>query len=146
MIKKHYVFFFSVNSLTNDTMDALKNNGTYIWDQCDPSKMTYILAPIGGFFDSVGEILKSVGMVVGWALLIFIVAVVLLQIVGFGSGGIIAGSCAAAWQSCIGNVVAGSCFAILQGCGAGFCNVYGLLIILTLAGVFSVISLIVICT
>ena len=136
----------AVHSLTNETLDALKNNGTYIWDQCDASKMTYIIAPIGSFFGSVGEILKTVGIVVGCALLIFIVAAVLFQIVGFGFGGIVAGSCAAAWQSCIGNVVAGSCFAILQGCGAGFCNVYGLMIILILAGVFSVISLIVICT
>ncbi|KAK0726408.1 hypothetical protein B0T21DRAFT_413742 [Apiosordaria backusii] len=38
---------------------------------------------------------------------------------GFGPGGIIAGSIAAAAQSMIGNVVAGSVFAILQSAGAG---------------------------
>lgn len=143
---ENYNYSSTWDTLSNDTVKLFYNNGTYIWDQCDPNKMAYIIAPIGGFFGSVGEILKSVGIVVGWALLIFVVATVLFQIVGFGFGGIVAGSCAAAWQSGIGNVVAGSCFAILQGCGAGFCNVFGLTIILILAGVFSVISLIVICT
>jgi len=37
---------------------------------------------------------------------------------GFGAGGIMAGSMAAAWQSAIGNVVAGSTFATLQSMGA----------------------------
>ena len=43
----------------------------------------------------------------------------LLAAIGFGPGGIIAGSIAAAIQSCIGNVAAGSLFATLQSLGAG---------------------------
>lgn len=41
-----------------------------------------------------------------------------LAAVGFGSGGVVAGSLAAAAQSAIGNVAAGSTFAVLQSCGA----------------------------
>ena len=40
------------------------------------------------------------------------------SLAGFGSGGIVVGSKAAAWQSAIGGVVAGSLFAKLQGMGA----------------------------
>ena len=38
--------------------------------------------------------------------------------VGFGPGGVVAGSLAAAWQSIIGNVAPGSLFALLQSIGA----------------------------
>ena len=38
--------------------------------------------------------------------------------VGFGPGGVVAGSLAAAWQSSIGNVAPGSLFALLQSIGA----------------------------
>lgn len=41
-----------------------------------------------------------------------------LPLIGFGAGGIIAGSLAATWQGTIGNVAAGSLFAILQSMGA----------------------------
>ncbi|EJD43196.1 hypothetical protein AURDEDRAFT_185646 [Auricularia subglabra TFB-10046 SS5] len=41
-----------------------------------------------------------------------------LAAVGFGAGGVAAGSLAALWQSTIGNVAAGSLFAILQSVGA----------------------------
>ena len=40
------------------------------------------------------------------------------MLVGFGTGGIAAGSLAAAWQATIGNVAAGSAFATLQSLGA----------------------------
>ena len=40
------------------------------------------------------------------------------SLAGFGSGGILVGSKAAAWQSAIGGVVAGSLFAKLKGMGA----------------------------
>lgn len=40
------------------------------------------------------------------------------MLVGFGTGGIVAGSLAAAWQATIGNVAAGSAFATLQSLGA----------------------------
>lgn len=43
---------------------------------------------------------------------------VTLPLLGFGLGGIIAGSAAAAWQSSIGAVAAGSLFAVLQSLGA----------------------------
>ena len=39
-------------------------------------------------------------------------------IIGFGPGGVVANSIAAAWQSSIGNVAAGSLFALLQSIGA----------------------------
>lgn len=48
---------------------------------------------------------------------------------GFGAGGIVALSFAAAWQSSIGNVAAGSAFAFLQGAGAS-----GTLMMATTAG------------
>lgn len=41
-----------------------------------------------------------------------------LPLIGFGAGGVTAGSYAAAWQSLIGNVVARSLFATLQSLGA----------------------------
>lgn len=44
--------------------------------------------------------------------------VVALPLIGFGAGGVAAGSAAAAWQSSIGSVTAGSLFAILQTLGA----------------------------
>lgn len=37
---------------------------------------------------------------------------------GFGSGGVVAGSSAAGWQSSIGSVVKGSLFALLQSLGS----------------------------
>lgn len=40
------------------------------------------------------------------------------MVIGFGTGGIVAGSIAAAWQSSIGNVMVGSTFATLQSLGA----------------------------
>lgn len=42
----------------------------------------------------------------------------LLGAVGFTAAGVAAGSCAAAWQSCIGNVARGTCFALLQSLAA----------------------------
>ena len=41
-----------------------------------------------------------------------------LPALGFGAGGIVAGTVAAAWQASIGNVVAGTLFASLQSAGA----------------------------
>ena len=38
--------------------------------------------------------------------------------IGFGQGGVVAGSLAAAWQSSIGSVATGSLFALLQSIGA----------------------------
>ena len=43
--------------------------------------------------------------------------VILIRLLGFGGVGVLAGSVAAAWQSCIGNVARGSLFAILQSTG-----------------------------
>lgn len=40
--------------------------------------------------------------------------VIVIPLLGFTTGGIVAGSIAAAWQSGIGNVVAGSLFSVLQ--------------------------------
>ncbi len=40
-----------------------------------------------------------------------------LPAIGFGGGGVVAGTAAAAWQATIGNVVAGSTFAALQSAG-----------------------------
>ncbi|KAF9767091.1 hypothetical protein IL306_000386 [Fusarium sp. DS 682] len=48
-----------------------------------------------------------------------LVATPLLAAVGFGAGGIVAGSAAAGIQSGIGSVAAGSLFAVLQSAGAG---------------------------
>ena len=47
-----------------------------------------------------------------------VVAPAVLTIVGFSSGGVVAGSIAAGVQSSIGNVAAGSMFATLQSIGA----------------------------
>lgn len=44
-------------------------------------------------------------------------APLIIGAVGFGAGGVVAGSVAAAWQATIGNVVAGSLFATLQSVG-----------------------------
>lgn len=41
-----------------------------------------------------------------------------LGTIGFGPGGVVAGSLAAAWQSSIGSVATGSLFALLQSIGA----------------------------
>ena len=41
-----------------------------------------------------------------------------LSMIGFGSGGVIANSLAAAWHSSIGNVATGSTFSMLQSIGA----------------------------
>ena len=43
---------------------------------------------------------------------------VALPALGFGAGGIVAGTVASAWQASIGNVVAGTLFASLQSAGA----------------------------
>jgi hypothetical protein len=42
----------------------------------------------------------------------------ILNAVGFSSGGVVAGTLAASWQAAIGNVVAGSLFAMLQSMAA----------------------------
>ena len=42
-------------------------------------------------------------------------------IIGFTCCGVRDGSCAACWQSRIGDVEAGSCFSCLQSCGATLC-------------------------
>ena len=42
-------------------------------------------------------------------------------IIGFTCCGVRKGSCAACWQSRIGDVEAGSCFSCLQSCGATLC-------------------------
>ena len=47
----------------------------------------------------------------------------LLPVIGFGSGGVTAGTIAAAWHSGIGTVASGSAFALMQSLGAtGFGN------------------------
>lgn len=46
----------------------------------------------------------------------------ILSCIGFGPAGVIAGSCAAAWQATMGGTIAaGSCFACLQSCAAAGC-------------------------
>jgi len=47
------------------------------------------------------------------------VAAGVVGLIGFGPGGVVAGSLAAAIHSCIGNVAAGSLFATAQAIGAG---------------------------
>ena len=47
-----------------------------------------------------------------------LLAPVALTAVGFGAGGVVAGSIAAYWQAMIGNVAGGSVFALLQSAGA----------------------------
>ena len=56
--------------------------------------------------------------VVGGAALLVAAPYVLLPVLGFGSGGVAAGSLAAGVQATIGNVAAGSMFAALQSAGA----------------------------
>jgi hypothetical protein len=58
---------------------------------------------------------KILGGVAGTALAIPL----LLPVIGFGAGGVIAGSAAAGWQAGIGAVQAGSLFAFLTSAGAG---------------------------
>ncbi|KAF5662393.1 hypothetical protein FHETE_7978 [Fusarium heterosporum] len=64
---------------------------------------------------------NSAAIVAGAALIAVpaLVAGPLLGIVGFGAGGVVAGSAAAGLQSGIGSVVAPSLFATLQSAGAG---------------------------
>lgn len=54
----------------------------------------------------------------GVAAAVSILCPLALGLAGFGAGGIVAGSAAAAWQASIGNVAAGSLFAFLQSAGA----------------------------
>ena len=61
------------------------------------------------------------GAVVGGGIALTLTAVaapIVLPAIGFGTGGVVAGSMAAATQSAIGNVAAGSLFATLQSLGA----------------------------
>lgn len=67
---------------------------------------------LGGI--NVGDILA----VVGGATVAVVSAPLLLPAMGFGAGGIAAGSIAACLQSMVGNVAAGSLFAALQSAGA----------------------------
>lgn len=60
---------------------------------------------------TLSNVLLYGGMAVGTVCTVPIIA-------GFGTGGVVAGSLAAAWQSSIGNVAAGSLFAALQSAGA----------------------------
>ncbi len=55
--------------------------------------------------------------VVGSAVLAVGITTVAPWAIGFGSGGVMAGSLASAWQASIGNVAAGSLFSILQSAG-----------------------------
>ena len=57
------------------------------------------------------------GAVVGGTALV-VAAPIALPVLGFGAGGVAAGSAAAAVHGVIGNVVAGSVFATLQSAGA----------------------------
>ena len=61
-----------------------------------------------------------VGAVVGGGVCLglAVASPIILPAVGFGAGGVLAGSAAAAVQSTIGNVAAGSLFATLQSVGA----------------------------
>ena len=65
---------------------------------------------------------KSVtGAVIGGGIALTLTAVaapIVLPAIGFGTGGVVAGSVAAAAHSAIGNVAAGSLFAGLQSLGA----------------------------
>ena len=61
------------------------------------------------------------GAVIGGGIVLALTAVaapIVLPAIGFGTGGVMAGSVAAAAQSAIGNVAAGSLFATLQSLGA----------------------------
>lgn len=74
------------------------------------------------FFEKNKKILKRVGIGAGLGLgvaTLGLVAVpVALGAAGFGAGGVVAGSAAAAIQAGIGNVAAGSLFAVCQSVGA----------------------------
>lgn len=59
---------------------------------------------------------------------------IVLGALGFGSGGVKAGSLAALWHSSIGKVGAGSLFSILQSAGAGGAKAGSLFSILKSAG------------
>lgn len=76
----------------------------------------------------------SVGAAVWWGPGIIIGAL------GFGSGGVKAGSPAALWHSYIGNVRAGSPFSILQSAGAGGAKARSLFSILKSAGAAGITS------
>ena len=68
------------------------------------------------------EALYYTAKVIAGAAIVGTVAVaapyVLLPALGFGGGGVVAGSVAAGWQATIGNVAGGSLFAALQSVGA----------------------------
>lgn len=63
------------------------------------------------------EVLSIFGIILAVCFGIMVVSAV-LGALGFQAAGVLAGSCAAAWQSSIGNVMKGSKFAIMQSIGA----------------------------
>lgn len=121
-----------------DKAEVVYNNATYIWDHCDASKMS-------PYIDVGQNFVKTAALIFGYVLLGYIVVALAMCLIGFTCGGIAGGSAAAAWQSSIGNVMAGSCFSILQSCGAGFCNTFGLSIIVVLTIITSLLSIYVMC-
>ena len=65
----------------------------------------------------VRSLLPVAGGAVAAGTVAVVAAPIVLPALGFGAGGIVAGSVAAAWQASIGNVVAGTLFASLQSAG-----------------------------
>lgn len=81
-----------------------------VWEKCDECKRTKVCEA------NLWKLRGLCGLgVAGFGALGFAA----LPLAGFGAGGIIGGSAAAAWQSMIGSVTAGSLFAILTSLGAG---------------------------
>lgn len=64
------------------------------------------------------NVLKLSGIIFGCVYVGFTLGARTLSIIGFGAGGIVAGTFAAAWHAGIGNAAAGTLFVTLQSMGA----------------------------
>ena len=70
------------------------------------------------------NVIKLSGIIFGCVYVGFTLGSKSLARIGFGAGGIIAGTFAAAWHSGIGNAAAGTLFAALQSLGASGLGIY----------------------
>lgn len=94
--------------IIDDSRDEIENSATF--EKCVTCKRTLVSK-------------KNLWIIRGGVTLGFVTTlggfgVLMLPLLGFGAGGVVAGSTAAAWQSSIGSVAAGRLFATLQSLGA----------------------------